>query len=209
MNFTQPCKIKWNDTWITSFLTNRIQSVVRSKQYNFVIHICNFWCAYGTIFGPVLFLIFINDLPTNVKNSLFTDDCILHKSIQTHNDCVRLQEDLYALEHWEKMWLMKFNPFKCCVMTISLATKYKVFHNYVLYGTPLPVVNQFKYLGVTLQHNLYWDTHVSTVTSKARRFFWEGILRQLHKILENWLTLHRLSMRPLPGHRGYFMTSLN
>jgi len=59
------------------------------------------------------------------------------------------------------------NPTKCCVMTISLATKYKVLHNYVLHGALLPAVDQFKYLGVTLQHNLHWDTHVSAVTSKA------------------------------------------
>ena len=54
-------------------------------------------------------------------------------------------------------------------MTISLATKYKVLHDYVLHGVPLPVVNQFKYLGVTLQHNLQWVTHVSAITSKASK----------------------------------------
>jgi len=56
----------------------------------------------GIILGPVLFLIFINDLPTNIKNSvvfLFADDCILYKSIQTHNNCARLQDCLHALEH--------------------------------------------------------------------------------------------------------------
>ena len=83
---------------------------------------------------------------------------------------VRLQDDLHALEHWEKMWLMKCNPTKCCVMTISLATKYKILLDYVLHGAPLLVVNQFKYLGVTLQHNLQWDTHVSAATSKAKVF---------------------------------------
>ena len=47
------------------------------------------------------------------------------------------------------------------VMTVSLATHYKVLHDYDLHDIPLPVVNQFKYLGVTLQHNLNWDIHVS------------------------------------------------
>ena len=54
---------------------------------------------------------------------------ILYKSIQTHNDCARLQDDLHA---WEKTWLMKFNPTKCCVMITSLATKYKAVHDHVL-----------------------------------------------------------------------------
>jgi len=59
---------------------------------------------------------------------------------------------------------------------VYIATKYKVLHNYVLHGAPLPVVNQFKYLGVTLLHNLQWDTHVSAVTSKASKTL--GFLRR-------------------------------
>ena len=49
-------------------------------------------------------------------------------------------------------------------MTISLATKYRITHDYVLHDTPLPAVNQLKYLGITLQNNLKW---VSAVVSKA------------------------------------------
>ena len=44
------------------------------------------------------------------------------------------------------------NPTKCYAMAIPLATKYKVLHDYVLHGAPLPVVNQYKYLGVILLH---------------------------------------------------------
>jgi len=51
-------------------------------------------------------------------------------------------------------------------MIISLATKYKVFHDYILHDTPLPVANQVKY-GFALQNNLKWDLHVLAVTSKA------------------------------------------
>ena len=63
--------------------------------------------------------------PDNVKNSivrLFADDCILYRTIHTPNDCSKLQDDLHSLEQWKKTWLMKFNPNKCYVMTISLAT---------------------------------------------------------------------------------------
>ena len=142
--------------WITSFLNNRIQSVVVNDTTSSYVPVTSS-VPQGTVLGPVLFLIFINDLSTNIKNSvvrLFADDYILYKSIQTHNDCARLQNDLHALEQWEKTWLMKFNPTKYCVMTISLATKYKILHDYVLHGAPLPVMNQFEYLGATLQHDL-------------------------------------------------------
>ena len=56
-------------------------------------------------------------------------------------------------------------------MTISLATKYKVLHDYILHDTPLPVVNKLMYLGVTLQSNLKWDMHVSAAISKASQTF--------------------------------------
>ena len=133
--------------------------------------------------GPVLFLLFINDLPDNVKNSivrLFADDCILCRTIHTPNDCSKLQDDLHSLEQWEKTWLMKFNPTKCYVMTISLATKYRITHDYVLHDTPLPAVSQLKYLGITLQNNLKWDKHISAVVSKASQTL--GFLRRNFKM---------------------------
>ena len=105
----------------------------------------------------VLFLLFINDLTDNVKNStvhLFADDCISYRAIHTTNDCSKLQDDLHSLEQWEKTWLMKFNPIKCYVMTISLATTYRITHDYVLHDTSTPTVNELKYLGITLQNNL-------------------------------------------------------
>lgn len=138
-----------------------------------------------TALGPVLFLLFINDLPDNVKNSIvhfFADDCILYRTIHTPNDCSKLQDDLHSLEQWEKTWLMKFNPTKCYVMTIFLATKYRITHDYVLHDNPLPAVNQLKYLGITLQNNLKWDKHISTVVASQTL---EETLRWLHKRSEN------------------------
>jgi len=67
---------------------------------------------------------------------------------------------------------MKFNPTKCCVMTISLATKYKVLHNYVLHDASWISSSTLR---VTPQHNLLWDTHVSAVTSKTSEML--GFLR--------------------------------
>ena len=67
----------------------------------------------GTVLGPVLFLIFRNDLSDNIKNSIvcsFADDCILYRSIQVPSDCNKLQADLNNLEQWQKTWLMNFNP---------------------------------------------------------------------------------------------------
>jgi hypothetical protein len=66
--------------------------------------------------GPVLFLVYINDLPEDLKSSqlrLFADDSIICKSIKSQKDCDSLQEDLDAAERWESDWLMAFHPDKC------------------------------------------------------------------------------------------------
>ena len=136
----------------------------------------------GTILGPVLLLLCINDLPENMKNSmvcLFADDCILYRAIRSLDDCNELQDDLLNLEQWETKWLMKFNETKCYVMTVSLANKYKMLHNYILHITFLPAVNHLKYLGVTLQSNLKWDIHVPSIVSKASQIL--GFLRRNFK----------------------------
>ena len=61
----------------------------------------------GTVLGPILFLVYINDLPECIFNStvrLFADDWILYRQIDSTADCVKLQDDLNALQHWEDMW---------------------------------------------------------------------------------------------------------
>ena len=75
----------------------------------------------GSVLGPVLFLVFINDLPDNIRSSirLFTDDCVLYRNICSSSDCLILQDDLDRLAQWEADWQMKFNVAKCHSMRVS------------------------------------------------------------------------------------------
>ena len=67
----------------------------------------------GSVLGPVLFLIFINDLPDNIRPSVFADDCVLCRNINKLTDCQILQDDLNSLAQCETGWQMKFNVAEC------------------------------------------------------------------------------------------------
>ena len=56
---------------------------------------------HGAALGPLLFLIFINDLPESITSSvrLFADDCLVHCTIHSSNDAIQLQEDLVNLDY--------------------------------------------------------------------------------------------------------------
>ena len=126
------------NAWIKSFLSNCTQHVVVSHATATDVPVTS-GVPQGTVLGPVLFLIFINDLPENIKNSIFPNECILYKTIiHSPDDCIKLQDNLQSLDQWETKWLMKLNEIKCYVMTISLATKYKMLHNCILHNTFFP-----------------------------------------------------------------------
>ena len=79
-----------------------------------------------SVHGPLLFLIYINDLPNCVENSvcrLFADDCILYQRIRSSQDSDKLQADLDQLKKWESIWLIEFNTSKC--QAISITNKIK------------------------------------------------------------------------------------
>ena len=68
----------------------------------------------GTVLGPLLYLLFINDLPNcmDSKARLFADDCIVYRNILSSQDCQELQHDLDKLAQWEQTWGMSFHPDK-------------------------------------------------------------------------------------------------
>ena len=75
----------------------------------------------GTVLGPLLFLLHINDLPfcVNSKVCLFADDCLLYREIKNNQDQIDMQRDLDALMYWGSTWGMKFNAKKCNIMRVS------------------------------------------------------------------------------------------
>jgi len=75
----------------------------------------------GSVIAPLLFLLFVNDMPDWVVSSLkmFADDTKLWRSIKDHSDSAILQDNLNQLSEWSTRWQLKFNPSKCKLMHVG------------------------------------------------------------------------------------------
>ncbi len=122
----------------------------------------------GTVLGPILFLLHINDLPDMVSSQVrpFTDVCLLYHPIASIMDHVCLQEDLNNLVEWGNKCGMYFNTPKCNILRIS-RSQHPLTRFYTLSGHILDEVNEAKYLGVNISNELIWSTYVSVITRKG------------------------------------------
>ena len=156
--------------WIQAFLTDRTQTVVSDGVTSNRVPVTS-GVPQCTVLGPILFLIYINDFPeylTHSKLRLFADDSIMYKEITCQDDCNKLKSDLHAAARWEADWLMAFHPDKCTVLTIiQKKTPFK--HDCILHNQILEPVTSGKYLGVALQSNLKWNTHIDNITSNGNK----------------------------------------
>ena len=109
----------------------------------------------GAVLDPLLFLLFINDLPDNIGSNtrLLADDCIVYRTIRDHTDQEALQIDLVRLAEWEDNWGMELHPQKCRTLSVT-KSRYPLRYPYQLKGHTLEVQDNTKYLGVDLQSTL-------------------------------------------------------
>ena len=133
----------------------------------------------GSVLGPIMFLIFIKDLPDNIRSSvcLFANNYVLYRNIYSIQDCLTLQEDLTSLGQCEAGWQMKFNVAKCHFMRVTRHQQHKhILFDYSLHNQTLENVQSAKYLGITISYNIDWGQHISEISSKATKTL--GFLRR-------------------------------
>ena len=137
--------------WIRAFLTNRSMRVVVDGETSDPAPVRS-GVPQGTVLGPLLFLVYINDMPNVISEGtfirLFADDCLVYRRIHSLQDQLTLQEDLNNLHCWATRWGMNFNPSKCHIMQIAWAKP--MMKLYEMCGVILASVDRAKYLGVTV-----------------------------------------------------------
>ena len=106
--------------WINSFLSNRSQTVVLEGAKSEEIKVSS-GVPQGSVPGPILFTIFINDLPRVVDSQvqLFAEDCITYRPVSKSEDAEYLQADINSLINWAEEWSMVFHPDKCQVIRVT------------------------------------------------------------------------------------------
>ena len=107
--------------WVEDYLQNRSQFVEINGEKSQWLPVKS-GIPQGSVLGPLLFLIYINDLPENVNSTvyMYADDTKIYREIQSDDDHEVLQRDLETLKTWSKRWLLKFHPSKCyCINSLE------------------------------------------------------------------------------------------
>ena len=180
--------------WIENFLTNRTQTVivngVKSSESKVTSGV-----PQGSVLGPLLFVIYINDMPLCVNSSMYmyADDTKVFREIAHDDDVEKLQNDLDRLGKWSEDWLIRFHPEKCSVLHLGRTNPHST---YELNGHQLEKSMAEKDLGVTIDDKLTFDEHIQAKIGKARQMW--GMIRRTFKYIdhETFPLLFKAFVRP-------------
>ena len=165
--------------WLEAFLSNRKQRVqVNGTMSEWTDVISG--VPQGSVIAALLFVIYINDLPENIKSHifLFADDCKFFRQIISTEDTDIMQKDLTTLHEWSKKWLLTFHPDKCVNLRISLK-KEPGTHTYTLGNDELKNVDEVKDLGVLVDTKLKFQKQTSVKVNKANQMW--GVVKRAFK----------------------------
>ena len=183
--------------WICNYLSGR-HITVRVGEGQSVPQPISAGVPQGSHLGPVLFVIFINDLPCNINRvhtELYADDALLHQAHQ-HNQEVSLsplQEAVTSAENWAISWRGRFGHAKTKMMSSSTNIQTGMLR---IENKAIDIVPCTKHLGVVLSRNLDWHDHIHELLLKAAPR--AGLLRWMSKVLRPATTaqLYLYFLRP-------------
>lgn len=185
--------------WIISYLHDRKYRVLLNNQLS-EQYVATSGVPQGSHLGPLLFIIFINDILSEIKHSqllIFADDVKIFKEINTLTDCSLFQEDLLALYDWSNKNLLPFNIKKCNVMSIYTGHTY-THKDYKINDILLPRVTHTRDLGIIYNDRFNFDNHLNNTIAKSSKRL--GILRYTSRNFKNphtYIQLYKSLILPL------------
>ena len=162
--------------FIQSFLENRFQFVYLNKNKS-PKGIVKTGVPQGSVLGPLLFIIYINDLPlhlsSELSSNLFADDASMHVASENIADVnLSLQEGLDSVGDWCSKNCMSLHPDKTKSMVITTRQKHQrapLLLSLSLGTNTIQQVNEHKVLGLTLDSELNWHSHLNSLAKRLSR----------------------------------------
>ena len=185
--------------WFKDYLNDRKQRVVlpgANSNWSFV----KAGVPQGSILGPLLFLLYINDIVESINSSirLFADDTSLYIIVDSPIEAAnKLNSDLQKVHDWATQWLVTFNPLKSEAIIFS-RKRAKPYHPPVLMeNQPIIEVSSHKHLGIIFSNDCTWHEHLENVKAKAWKRI--NIMRKLKFKLDrkSLQTIYFSFIRPL------------
>ena len=185
--------------WFKSYLDHRYQAVKIRETISEFFSVTS-GVPQGSNLGPLLFIMFINDLTSCIKYSfvdLYADDVRIYKKIKSFDDCIKLQMDITALHLWSARNNINLSIPKCNVM--SICRKVPLFEViYKIGNQELLRVNSIKHLGIIFDSHWAFSEHIQYITSKAFKMI--GFIKRStfkFKSLETVTYLYKSLVLPL------------
>ena len=161
--------------WFASYLEGRLQKVF-NNQHNSSWFPCHQGVPQGSVLGPLLFSLYINDLPDVVKIcavNLFADDTCIYSSAPSANEAIsNMNSDLDLVFQWFEQNKLSLNLSKTKSILIAnpvtrIRCRDESLQQVLINHNPVAWVSKYKYLGVMIDEDLTWRDHIQYITSKA------------------------------------------
>ena len=157
----------------------------------------------GSILGPALFLLYVNNLPDSILNSkvaMFADDTKVYKVVISEDDGAALQQDLDNLSSWSVFSGLAFNDKKCKLQTITRKRK-PICTSYEVNGNTIMSCEEERDLGVSLERDLTWHAQVSHQTARANKLL--CFVRRNSRFIHSISVRRTLYLGLVRAHLGY------
>ena len=192
--------------FVKNYLQDRKQQVVISNQSSKCLDVLS-GVPQGSIIGPILFVLFINDIDKEVSPGtnivLYADDTKIWRVIESQADNLVLQKDIDSLHDWAVRNKMKFHPDKCHVLPITRKRLQPNFENefeYKLNNDQIDYCHTEKDLGVHVTTKLSWTDHCNKLYSIATSRL--GLIKRTCHFLQD---LQRKRLLYLTMVRSHFL----
>ena len=168
------------------YLSHRCQRVGINGQYS-DFELIESGVPQGSVLGPLLFLIYINDLENGIKSNVkfYADDTMLYSVVHDSNTSASdLNHDLELIQQWAFQWKMEFNPdpTKQATEVLFSCKKSNTQHPPIFFnGINVTKIDEQKHLGLILTPTLFFQKHLVEKIKKANQNI--GIIKNLSKYL--------------------------